>query len=88
MPRTQIALKIDDLSSFAKSLSSQPGSLPEKPGYLSMLNIVARAAGFKNYQHARSDSDRTSVKEAIEPTNPKRVTAALRKFDADGRLKP
>lgn len=54
MPRELIACPVPDLSGFAKSLRQQlAAQLPagvELPGHLSLLNIVARAAGHRNLQ--------------------------------------
>lgn len=77
MTRTAQPLHISDLSDFARALHRQ---LPApQPTHLSLLNMLARAAGFQNYQHLHAQS-------APKAADPKRVAAALRYFDARGRL--
>ena len=76
MSRDVLRLTIDDLSQFSKSLR---GALPDSPGQSEMLGHIARAAGYRNYQHLRS---RLTPE---PPVDQKRVARALRYFAADGR---
>lgn len=77
MTRTAQPLHISDLSDFARALHRQ---LPApQPTHLSLLNMLARAAGFQNYQHLHAQA-------APKAADPKRVAAALRYFDARGRM--
>ncbi len=77
MTRTAQPLHISDLTEFARALHRQ---LPApQPTHLSLLNMLARAAGFQNYQHLHAET-------APAPADPKRVAAALRVFDARGRM--
>lgn len=75
MSRDVISLTIDDLSQFCKSLRAE---LPQAPGHAQMLGLVAKAAGYRNYQHLRA---RNTPK---PPANRKQVDRALRCFDARG----
>ncbi|MFZ5961493.1 DUF2087 domain-containing protein [Thalassococcus sp. BH17M4-6] len=77
MSRETIPLTISDLSQFAKALRAE---LPDPPKQLEMLGMVARAAGYRNYQHLRARAEPAPV------VDEKRVTRALRYFDAEGRL--
>ena len=77
MPRDVIRLTIADLSSFTKSLRSV---LPNAPSHVEMLNVVAKAAGYKNFQHLRAEN-------TPEPeVDRRKVDRALRNFDDKGQL--
>lgn len=85
MPRTAIPYAIPDISALARSLRDQLARQGPTPGHVEMLNILARAAGAKNFQHFRA---RTGVLEA--PPEPAadlaRVDKVARQFDPQGRL--
>lgn len=85
MSRTIIPLQVDDLSAFAKSLRAQLLAREQPPGHTELLNLLSRAAGFRNYQHLRSLTD------AAPPAEPQpdllRVDKVSRYFDADGRMR-
>lgn len=53
MSRTALSLPVRDVSAFAKALSRQLCSLGRSPGHLELLNMLARSAGFQNFQHLR-----------------------------------
>ena len=76
MSKDVIRLTIPDVSGFAKQLRA---NLPESPGHVEMLNHVARAAGYRNFQQLRSQN----------PPGPeidrKRIERAARYFDERGR---
>jgi hypothetical protein len=58
MSRISVRLDITDLSRFAKSLSKQ---WPEsKPTHLSLMNLLAKSAGYKNFQHLKAQSESTT----------------------------
>lgn len=90
MPRTAIPLEVSDLSPFAKALRKGLSEHDGLPSHVELLNLIARAAGFHNYQHLRADaeaSDRLAA--AVEPAPRARldkVEKAARYFDADGVL--
>nr|WP_222858666.1 DUF2087 domain-containing protein [Rhizobium mesosinicum] len=86
-------MEIADLSAFAKSLRKQIGALADKPSHVEMLNLLTRAAGYRNYQHFRSVAHSAEVlKEWILKPDPEplpdeeRVQKASRHFDGNGRL--
>ncbi|WP_444429852.1 hypothetical protein ACTTAM_16345 [Rhodobacter capsulatus] len=55
MPRQSIPLAIADLSQFSRALGAQLAVRPDRaPSHLSLLNMLARAAGFRNFQHLRA----------------------------------
>jgi hypothetical protein len=95
MSRTLIPLAVSDASSFAKSLRSQLSEHEGLPSHLELLNMLARAAGYGNFQSIRA----TLNIEAIEAVAPipesqeaepkpdlKLVERVARCFDTAGRL--
>lgn len=93
MPRTIFPMAVSDMSAFAKSLRDQIDRLDHKPTHVEMLNLLSRAAGFRNYQHFRATADSADPVEMIHTTaepepqaNERRVMHTLRVFDRDGRI--
>lgn len=43
-----------DLSALARVLKREIDARAEKPGHVEILNILAKAAGFRNYQHLKA----------------------------------
>ncbi|MCH2095307.1 MAG: DUF2087 domain-containing protein [Rhodobacteraceae bacterium] len=78
MSRDTFQVQITDLSKFAKSLR---GELSNPPSHVEMLGLLARAAGYRNFQHLRA------VNRPRPPVNHKKVTQAARYFDSAGKLK-
>ena len=77
MTRDVIHLTIADLSHFTKSLR---GALPNPPSHVEMLNHVALAAGYKNFQHLRlANTPQPKVDQ-------RKLGPALRHFDDTGRF--
>lgn len=88
MTRMNQSLQISDLSLFARDLHRQLVAEPALPGHLALLNMLARAGGYHNYQHLRAQ---TAAQERIAAPAPPaadmaRVETALRYFDASGRM--
>ncbi|MBE9635810.1 DUF2087 domain-containing protein [Salipiger pacificus] len=77
MKRDTIPLAIDDLSGFARALRA---GLEAAPSHQQMLGLIARAAGYRNYQHLRAKV--TPAPKA----DPQLVSRALRHFDGQGLL--
>ncbi|WP_299840345.1 DUF2087 domain-containing protein [uncultured Paracoccus sp.] len=77
MTRDLNAVFITDLSGFARTLARDL-SRQEVPGHQAMLGLIARAAGFRNYQQLRAEAPRPAVSKSVE--------RALRNFDAQGRM--
>ena len=89
MPRDTVPLHTEDLSRFARALAAELGDTA--PSHLSLMNMLARSAGFRNFQHLRADAaaarDRFDTPADPEPTiDPKRVERAMNHFDTEGRL--
>jgi len=87
MTRTPIPLAVSDLSSFARHLGA---GIKERgaPSHLELLNMLARAAGLRNYQHLRAISAAQARLEVAPPAQADhaQVERALRYFDAGGGL--
>jgi len=79
MTRDTISLTLPDLSAFARTLRGQLGD--EAPGHQSLLNMLARAGGYRNYQHLRATQEGP-----VTPADGAAVSRALGWFDAQGRL--
>ena len=93
MSRELIPFSVDDISALAKAVR---GNLPDAqaaPGHVEMLNILARAAGCRNFQHFRANAQAKARLDAPaasatppQPVDFARLRRLLRHFDADGRL--
>lgn len=105
MTRLAIPFHAEDISALAKSLRQQLdshlASTPQAPSHLSLLNMLARAAGHRNLQALRAQAALQPVPLAAavppsEPIAPARgprhpglselADRALRQFDEQGRL--
>lgn len=95
MSRTIIPMDVADLSAFAKSVRQQFSTLDHKPSHVEVLNLLSKAAGFRNFQHLRDTRQRGDVienwnlaadTEVVPVVNETRVTRTLRLFDRDGRI--
>lgn len=86
MSKERIAFFVEDMSGFARALARQ---LDEPPGHLALLNMLARAGGFKNYQHLRKVAEAglpAAAEAAPRPMNEVTLAKALRLFDGAGQL--
>lgn len=89
MSKDPIGLVITDISVFARRLAPQLKKLDDGPSHLSLLNMLARAAGYQNYQHlraSRSAQERLAEKQPRPSVDFRLVERALHHFDAAGRL--
>ncbi len=91
MSRQTIPFAVPDLSAFARalgqSLAERQAIKPQPPGHVELLNLLARAAGHRNYQALRVAPP---PKAAPQPAAPVELgdnaRKALNQFDAEGRL--
>lgn len=91
MTRSLLAYEAPDISALARTLHGRLAKLDHVPGHVELLNILARAAGFRNFQHMKADSvarSRLTVAPAMPapPVDHIRCAKALRLYDAEGRL--
>jgi len=92
MTKTPLPLQASDMTVFCRALSKQLG--PESPSHLSLMNMVARSAGFQNIQHMRSDAaakrritDKDKAeRDAADLADARSVERCLQQFDLEGRL--
>lgn len=88
MSKDLIPLATADISAFARNLNRHLASGRTPPSHLEMLNHLARASGFRNYQHLRAaHAAQARVEAAPEPTADfKLIEKTLHQFDTQGRL--
>ncbi|MEW6121143.1 MAG: DUF2087 domain-containing protein [Pseudomonadota bacterium] len=90
MSRTTLSFETKDLSAFARALGRELARAEGTPGHLALLNMLARAGGFRNYQHLRQDAEAhgrlETVPAAPAPVDHRRVERVCRHFDGQGRL--
>jgi hypothetical protein len=89
--RTLLPFHTDDISAVARSLRSELAARDSVPTHLEMLNMLARAAGYRNFQHFRADKSAQARLEQAPPAvdaavDHVRVLRIARHFAADGRL--
>jgi hypothetical protein len=90
MSRTVFPFAVGDISSLARRLNAEIGAREAKPGHVELLNMLARGAGFRNFQHFRAAAtaqERLEQPQAVpEVIDHARVAQAARHFDDKGRL--
>ena len=93
MSRESFPFSVDDISALAKALRGNLADAQATPGHVEMLNILARAAGCRNFQHFRANAQAKARLDApVTPATPPevvdyaRLRRLLRHFDAAGRL--
>lgn len=90
MSKTAIPLQVDDISALARSLNHQISGSDHSPSHLELLNMLARSAGFRNFQHFRAQAAAHAA--LTTPGAPSvevdyvEVKRLARFFDAQGRL--
>lgn len=91
MSKDHIPLATPDISAFARQLAQQLQQAGAVPSHLSLLNMLARATGFRNFQHLRA-AHGAGLRLATpppppEPVDHRLVERAANQFDAAGRLR-
>ncbi|MBT3070858.1 DUF2087 domain-containing protein [Rhodomicrobium sp. Az07] len=90
MTRTVFPYAANDIAALARSIGRELESDSEKPGHVQLLNMLARGAGFRNFQHFRAQQEAEAKLErgpaAPEPVDFVRVERVARYFDAAGRF--
>ncbi|MFL9825950.1 DUF2087 domain-containing protein [Rhodoplanes sp. SY1] len=88
----------DDMSALARALKGEVSRAlaangGEPPGHVELLNMLARAAGCRNFQHFRAQAEaRERLENPAPPAAPEppvdfvKVERIARYFDAEGRL--
>lgn len=91
MPKENIPFATADVSALAKSLRAQLSARDAPPSHVEMLNMLARAAGHRNFQQFRAQAASRAAPapppvEAEPGPDFAVVEATLRHFDEQGRL--
>ncbi len=89
MSKDPIGLAVTDISAFSRRLVPELKKHDRVPSHLSLLNMLARAAGFRNYQHLRASNtaqQRLAETRSEGTVDYRLVERALHQFDAQGRL--
>ena len=91
MSKTPLPFYVADISGLARTMRRQIDDLDRTPSHVEMLNLLAKAGGFRNFQHFRAtvEPEQTAVKttQSIETeVNLKRIKQLIRHYDNDGRL--
>ncbi len=93
MSRVMLPYAVSDISALAKSMSRELAAADARPGHVQLLNMLARAAGFRNYQHFRVGAETPQPPAGPPPVSPPAsvidhalVERTARGFDAEGRM--
>src|SRR5687767_13380669 len=90
MTRTTLPFATPDVSALAKTLSREIRALETPPGHVQLLNILARAAGHRNYQAMKAQHEAgerlAAPLPAAEPVDHRVVERTARYFDTAGKL--
>ena len=90
MSKLTIPLVVEDISPFARALARQIADSKEPPSHLTLMNMVSRAAGFRNFQHLRAAqlaAERLANLPVQQTIDHLLVERTLNQFDAVGRLR-
>jgi hypothetical protein len=86
MPRIQLTYEVPDVSAAARSLRDQLTKLQRLPSHVELLNMLARAAGYRNFQHFRAEAAAAPPAAGAEPVDRDLIEKTARHFDSAGRL--
>lgn len=92
MSKQALPLPVRDISSFARSLRRGLDALDRAPGHVEMLNLLAKAGGYRNFQHLKAQEQAREAIAAPQPQTPspdinyKRIRRCMRMFDERARL--
>src|SRR4030095_3770420 len=90
MTRPVFPFFASDISALARSLHNQLAGSGRVPGHVELLNMLARAAGSRNFQHFRAqivaEERLRRPREAAAPIDYVELQRLSRYFDAGGQL--
>ena len=90
MPKIELPFRSSDISALARSLSGQLKAAERLPSHVELLNMLAKAAGFQNFQHFRAQTvaeRQLAMSPGPEVTVDYVALKRLRRyFDRNGRL--
>ena len=83
MTRIPIAFASADISALARSLREQLTPLGETPSHVAVLNMLARAGGYRNFQHLKAAAEAAPV---VVPAMPAPAPPPLRETVDEARV--
>lgn len=92
MTRTLISFASADMSALARSLRQQLVALGEMPSHVQLLNMLAKAGGYRNFQHLKAETEAAAAQPAEPPAPPPpvfdeaRVSKVAGHFGPDGEM--
>jgi hypothetical protein len=92
MSKTLLPFHSEDISALARSLKGQLAHCDSQPSHLELLNMLARANGYRNFQHYRAQlAAKNQLETPLPAPEPEqvdftRVKRLLRIFDSEGKL--
>ncbi len=88
MPRIPIAFESADISALARSLKEQLSALAEPPSHVQLLNMLAKSAGYRNFQHLKAETEARPAPVEAPPAviDRQRVDRVAGHFGETGRL--
>lgn len=90
MSRIPLPMSVGDVSAFARTLRTRLLDSEQVPSHVELLNIIAKAGGFRNFQHLKAQQETAPAAETVAQTvtddDLKRIKKLLRLFDGQGRL--
>ncbi len=92
MTRIPLPYRTDDISALARSLRTQLVGRQDTPSHVELLNMLAKAAGHRNFQHFRAETvpvpppPQPEPQAADTPADMARVLRIARCFDGNGTL--
>lgn len=89
MSRISLPFHAADISALARSLRDELTSCDHSPGHVELLNMLARGAGCRNFQHFRAQLEARDRLETPPPTvsiDFVRVKRVARHFDTTGTM--
>ncbi len=90
MSRMHLPFVASDISELTRHLRAELRDIKRPPSHVELLNMLARAVGFRNFQHYRADAAaRARLEAPPEPAPPvdhAAIARLARNFDDRGRL--
>lgn len=90
MSRNAMPFYAADVSALARNLRRQLDGCDNAPSHVEMLNLLAKAGGYRNFQHLKAAHELEVMRIPVARPEPRidfrLVRRMLRYFDAQGRL--
>ncbi|SDB36231.1 hypothetical protein SAMN05660653_01708 [Desulfonatronum thiosulfatophilum] len=90
MSKNPLPFGVNDIGAFARSVRKSLDGLERSPSHVEMLNLLARAGGFRNFQHFKAQHEAGTSLQTFPPVQAevdyRLVKQLVRLFDDNGRL--